>query len=235
MGAGMETPELGNPSTPVAQRTRAFGQGETLNWLDRLSFWLSCRRIKSVVGDFAGLRLADIGCGYDAPFAHYVRGQAKSIVVADLAIAPETKREPGVRAIEGRLPDCLTAIDDQSIDVVFCNSVIEHLWEPLETLREIFRICAPGGVAFINAPAWRAKNLLEFLAFRLGLLPESEIDDHKMYYDPKDLWPLLVRSGFRPKDLRVFRHKFRFGTLAICRKPHADATGFRDGRGDGNF
>ena len=29
-----------------------------------------------------------------------------------------------------------------------------------------------------------------------------------MYYDKRDLWPLLVRSGFRPSNIRLKYHKF---------------------------
>ncbi len=66
-------------------------------------------------------------------------------------------------------------------------------------------------------PSWRGKTFLEFTTFRLGSSPE-EMDDHKMYYDPRDLWPLLVQAGFRPRDIRCFRHKFGLNTFARCRK-----------------
>lgn len=62
------------------------------------------------------------------------------------------------------------------------------------------------------------KWFLEFAAFRLGVAPEAEMDDQKMYYDPPDLWPLLVRSGFRPKNIKLFKHKFGLDTFAICSK-----------------
>ncbi len=48
------------------------------------------------------------------------------------------------------------------------------------------------------------------------------MDDHKMYYDPRDLWPLLVQAGFRPRDIRCFRHKFGLNTFARCRKASGD-------------
>lgn len=44
------------------------------------------------------------------------------------------------------------------------------------------------------------------------------MDDHNMYYDPPDLWLLLARSGFRPKNIKLFKHKFRLDTFAICSK-----------------
>jgi len=46
----------------------------------------------------------------------------------------------------------------------------------------------------------------------------DEMDDHKMYYDPRDLWPLLVEAGFLPHAIRIFRHKVGLNTFAICRR-----------------
>jgi hypothetical protein len=43
------------------------------------------------------------------------------------------------------------------------------------------------------------------------------MDDHKRYYDPRDLWPLLVDAGFRPSAIRCRRHKFTLNTFAVCR------------------
>ena len=43
------------------------------------------------------------------------------------------------------------------------------------------------------------------------------MDDHKRYYDPRDLWPMLVRAGFRPSHIRCHRHKFGLNTFATCR------------------
>ena len=43
------------------------------------------------------------------------------------------------------------------------------------------------------------------------------MDDHKTYYDPKDLWPLLVKAGFAPHAIACGRHKFGLNTLAVCR------------------
>jgi hypothetical protein len=45
------------------------------------------------------------------------------------------------------------------------------------------------------------------------------MNDHKMYYDVRDLWPLLVRAGFLPSDIRCFPHKLGLNTFAVCRAP----------------
>jgi SAM-dependent methyltransferase len=197
-------------------RNRAYGQEHTLTPVDRLGIWLSGRRIRNAAGGFAAKRVADIGCGYHATFAMSLQNQVSALTLVDVAISPAVKAAAPVHALEGHLPAVLAPIPEGSHDVVICNSVIEHLWEPEATLSEIRRILAPGGVALINVPSWRGKWFLEFSAFRLGLSPADEMDDHKAYYDPRDLWPLLVRSGFLPRDVRCFKHKFGLNTFAVC-------------------
>jgi SAM-dependent methyltransferase len=135
----------------------------------------------------------------------------------DLAIADTVKRHPKVTAVEGSLMDVLPSVPDRSLDLVLCLSVLEHLWQPQEALDHIRRVLAPGGVAVLNVPSWLGKPFLELAAFRLGVSPAEEMDDHKAYYDPRDLWPMLVRAGFRPSMIRCRRHKFGLNTQAVCR------------------
>ena len=127
-----------------------------------------------------------------------------------------------LRSIEGSLPDALQAIDAESLDVVMCVSVLEHLTDPLDALVEFRRVTRPGGVVLLNVPSWWGKRMLELSAFRLHLSPPDSVDDHKWYFDPRDLWPLLVRAGFRPRDIRCFRHKFGLNTFAVCHVPATD-------------
>lgn len=61
----------------------------------------------------------------------------------------------------------------------------------------------------INVPTWFAKPVLEFSAFRLGTSPRIEMEDHKMYYDKRMLWPLLVQAGFKPSQIKLRYRNFR--------------------------
>jgi 2-polyprenyl-3-methyl-5-hydroxy-6-metoxy-1,4-benzoquinol methylase len=201
------------------KRVIPFGLGYSPTHVDRFGIWLSIHQIRSAVRDFRGLRVADIGCSYDdALFACTILPEVQSLTLADLGIAEDLTKNPKIRVLEGRLPDSLASREEGSQDVVVCNSVVEHLLETLDTLSHLVRICATGGLVLINVPTCRGKWFLEFAAFRLGIAPEAETDDHKMYYDPPDLWPLLVRSGFRPKNIKLFKHKFGLDTFAICSK-----------------
>lgn len=199
-------------------RSRAFAQDRDLSSVDRFGIWLSSRRIRRNVGDFEGKRVADLGCGYRALFARTLLDDVERLLLVDVALDPGLASHPKVTAIGAPLPEALADVTDQSQDVVVCNSVLEHLWQPQATLNEIYRILARSGILLLNVPSWRGKQFLEFSAFHLGTSPAEEMDDHKMYYDPRDLWPCLVRAGFRPRDIRCHRHKFGLNTFAVCRK-----------------
>jgi 2-polyprenyl-3-methyl-5-hydroxy-6-metoxy-1,4-benzoquinol methylase len=198
-------------------RTGAYGQDREPTVVDRVGAWLSGRAVRRHA-KLAGRRVGDFGCGYQASFARSLLDEVASMTLIDLALADDLKADERVRAIEGPLPGALAELEAASLDVVLCLSVLEHLSEPERMLAEIHRLCAPGGVALINVPTWRGKTMLELSAFRFGLSPAEEMDDHKRYYDPRDLWPMLVEAGWRPSAIRIRRHKFTLNTFAVCRR-----------------
>jgi SAM-dependent methyltransferase len=206
-----------------AVRARSFGQDGRLSVVDRFGIWLSRRAIRRHVESFAGLRVGDFGCGYDAAFMRSVLGEVEDAVLVDVALAPDLGAHPRVQAIEGQLPDALDGLADESLDVVLCISTLEHLSEPDRALRGFRRLLRPGGVCVVNVPSWRGKRFLELSAFKLHLSPPEEMDDHKRYYDPRDLWPMLVAAGFLPSGITCKRHKFGLNTFAACRVPGARA------------
>jgi SAM-dependent methyltransferase len=198
------------------RRRTAYLQDGDGTIVDRFGVWLSERQIRRYVPSFAGKRVGDFGCGFEAAFARTIAGDVASLTLVDVALADDLKADPRVRAIEGRLPDTLAALPAFSLDIVLAVSVLEHVADAPGLLREVKRLLAPGGVALVNVPSWRGKTFLELSAFRLGLSPATEMDDHKMYYDVRDLWPLLVAAGFRPSRIRCFPHKFGLNTFAVC-------------------
>jgi SAM-dependent methyltransferase len=199
-----------------APRSHAYGERRRLTPVDRFGVWLSSRAVRRHA-DVAGKRIADFGCGFDARFTRGVLAQVASACLVDVRLAEDLKQLSNVSAMEGTIEEMLPAIPDASIDVVLCLSVLEHLSDPQAALDGFRRILAEDGVLLVNVPSWRGKVFLELSAFRLGLSPACEMDDHKRYYDPRDLWPMLVRAGFRPSQIRCHRHKFGLNTFASAR------------------
>lgn len=197
-------------------RQASFGQKHEPTLVDRFGVWLSARQIRRFVPSVSGLDIADLGCGYQASFARTVLDQVASATLVDVALADDLKVHPKVRALEGELLQTLRGLPDHSLDLVLIVSVLEHLWEPLAALKQIRRLLRPGGTCLVNVPSWRGKRYLELSAFKLGLSPPAEMDDHKTYYDVPDLWPLLVQAGFLPSQISCFSHKFGLNTFAAC-------------------
>jgi SAM-dependent methyltransferase len=199
------------------ERTSSFGEGYAPTAVDRLGVWLSGRQVRRFVPSFRKKDVADLGCGHQATFARTVLDEVASATLVDVSVAADLKAHPKVRAVEGGLPEAVRGLVSESFDVVLLVSVLEHLWEPLETLREMRRLMRPRATLLVNVPSWRGKRYLELSAFKLGLSPAEEMDDHKTYYDVSDLWPLLVKAGFLPSEISCFSHKFGLNTFAACR------------------
>ena len=201
----------------MTERTQSYLQDGRGTVVDRFGVWLSARQIRRWIPSFAGKRVGDFGCGYQATFARSVRDEAASLVLVDVALADDLKADLRIQTIEGQLPAALAPLPPASLDVVLTVSVLEHVSDPAGLLREVRRLLAPGGIALVNVPSWRGKRYLELATFRLRLGAACEVDDHKMYYDVRDLWPMLVAAGFRPSGIKCFPHKFGLNTFAVCR------------------
>jgi SAM-dependent methyltransferase len=179
-------------------RSTAYGEERALTPVDRFGVWLSLRALRRDVDWSSRPRVLDLGSGYEAKLLRALGAEGTAI---DVSLAP------GVDGIEARIEEALPRIDDASVDLVMAISVLEHLDDDEAVLRECHRVLARDGVLAVNVPTWLGKAFLEFSAYRLGLSPKEEIDDHKRYYAKRDLWPRLVKAGFKPSGIRLRYHK----------------------------
>jgi SAM-dependent methyltransferase len=195
----------------------SYGQ-RGLSLADRLGTWLSQRAISRCLPKRNDLEVLELGCGYRASQLVALRPKLKRGIGVDFHIAPELRTLERFTFHEGTIEETLPKLASETVDVVMLISVLEHLAEPQFVLQSAWRLLRPSGLLVINVPTWLGKGFLEFSAFRLGLSPEVEMDDHKMYYGKRDLWPLLVRSGFKPSQIRLRYHKFGLNLFATARK-----------------
>jgi SAM-dependent methyltransferase len=197
-------------------RETSYGQ-HGVSLIDRFGVYLSSRAIDRAVGKGRIEAVLDVGCGYHATLLRALAPRIERGVGIDVCVSDESKRVEPLEFIEATVDDALHDLPKESFDLVLLISVLEHLWEPHDVLSQLRRVLRPGGTLLVNVPTWRGKWFLEFSAFRLGTSAPFEMDDHKTYYDKRDLWPLLVRAGFRPRDIRLSYHKFGLNLFATVR------------------
>ena len=99
---------------------------------------------------------------------------------------------------------CHLPFENESFEVVTMLAVLEHLNHPLDMLKQIARVLKPNGVLILTVPSHLAKPVLEFLAYKLKIVSEAEIRDHKAYYNKKDLHHLIAQIP----SLHLKTHKY---------------------------
>ena len=195
----------------------SYGQRE-LTPVDRFGGWFSQRAIRRELPHRTDLEMLDLGCGFRATQLVALASRLKRGVGVDFQIAPELAGLDKFTFHQGTIQEVLLTLTGQSFDTVLLISVLEHLTDPLFVIEAARSLLKNSGVLLINVPTWRGKSFLELSAFRLGWSPKVEMDDHKMYYDKRDLWPLLVSAGFKPSAIKLRYHKFGLNLFAVARR-----------------
>jgi SAM-dependent methyltransferase len=198
----MNSPELDKV------RQASFGT-DRLSWVDYFGIWLSRRAITKQIVGRDKLAVLELGCGYSARNLLAIEDRASKLVGVDFNLSEAVKRHPKFSPMECPAEEAIERLRGQKFDLIMIISVLEHLHNPVEVLQSCRGLLNPGGVLLVNVPTWLGKVFLEYFAFRLGLSPKEEMDDHKMYYDKRDLWPILVKGGFLPSNIKMRYHKFR--------------------------
>jgi SAM-dependent methyltransferase len=216
-------PSAGNGATrrageqAVNNRNESYGQNG-LTFVDRFGVWLSQRMIKRELPRRSDLEVLELGCGFRATQLLALAPRLKHGTGVDFQVAAELSRFDKFTFLEGAIEEVLPRLGHQRFDAVLLVSALEHLRDPLFVIKAARDLLKPAGVILINVPTWRGKRFLEFSAFRLGLSPKVEMDDHKMYYDKRELWPLLISAGFKPSLVRLRYHKLGLNLFAIARR-----------------
>ena len=205
------------PSLLETDRHTSFGL-HGLKPLESLGVWLSHRAVKRVIQRYQRPRLLDLGSGYNCRLIGYFRPQLGPSTAVDIQLDPKLANIDGLTVIEATIEQAWSRLPRESFDVITIINVLEHVWEPLDVLNEAAARLRPGGTLVINVPTWLGKVAHEFQAFKLGLSSPIEIDDHKNYFDKRDLWPKLVRAGFKPSCIHQTYHKFRLNLFATAQR-----------------
>ena len=157
----------------------------------------------------------DIGCGPHVQLLKEISGQIKE----GIGIDPNVPNN-----IEGNIKTKTFFLEKNinqesgSVNVVTAMAILEHLDDPLSISKEIYRILKPGGVYLITTPTWIAKPILEFLSFKLHLVDEPSLREHKRYFWKDELKEILIKSGFRKSNIKLKYFEFGCNLFAVAKK-----------------
>ena len=111
-----------------------------------------------------GLDLLDVGCGPGSLTADLARHVAPGRVIAiDSAVAPldEARAAAAAAGVEVEVYEGdAYAIDlpDDSVDIVHAHQVLQHVADPVAMLREMARVCRPGGLVAVRDADYAAMS-----------------------------------------------------------------------------
>ena len=84
-------------------------------------------------------------------------------------------------------------------------AVLEHLSYSEDILKEIHRVLKKDGRLIITVPSKIAKPILEFLSYKMHVIDRLEIEDHKKYYNKKDIFEAAEISNFIVEKHKYFQ------------------------------
>lgn len=195
---------------------KAIGVGYTVFdvWLARVRFLAAFPHIR------ANARVCDIGCGVDAQFLRWAHTRIGFGVGVD--IQNFSKKAIPVRIVRANITQSLPLCDGV-FDHATMLAVLEHLREPEVTLREAFRILAPGGSLILTWPNEAVDPFLKVLHRARVFSDEMEGEKHQRRLPLDQLSALLRAIGFE----RLVHRTFEFGlnNLLVAHKHGADRRG----------
>jgi SAM-dependent methyltransferase len=197
-------------------RETSFGE-KNIGLVDKLIFLLRKRQFRSALSGKIDLAI-DLGSGHRARLLRALlasgdirRGHAVDLSL-DHAIFTST-----LTGEEHDLNTGVVSLPDESADLVVSLAIIEHLIDPVHHVKEAFRLLCPGKKLILTTPSPYGKPVLEFLAYKLHVIDEGEIRDHKHYFRKCEIDDLLKLVGFQ--NVTVEHFLFGLNTIAIGEKP----------------
>ena len=103
-----------------------------------------------------GDKLLDVGCGR----GDFAKG-FKDLGLEVFGIDREKGNSEMLKGIEIRLSDIENdsfPFSDETFDIVFSKSVIEHFWKPDNFIKECRRVLKPGGRIIVMTPDWQSQR-----------------------------------------------------------------------------
>ena len=163
-----------------------------------------------------GSKLLDLGCGYKGAFLKKEYSKISEGRGCDISVTK--KKLPGNIKLIPKDLDGNLRLPQNHFDVVISLAVIEHLINPGALINQAYKTLKKGGLLILETPTPKAQTLLELLAYKIHVVSEQEIRDHKNYYSGNDLLKMLERSGFKKGGIKIKPFELGFNLFVTAKK-----------------
>jgi dolichol-phosphate mannosyltransferase len=214
---------------PISYKSRSRQEGKKIGAIDGIKCILAMARIKSGLDQFIrDLRVKevvheikkdavvlDVGCGKECYLLRKIKDDAAYCYGIDKKIKSWKASKLAITEFDF---DAFVSFpfENEFFDQVTSSAVLEHVYHPEFMLEQIYRCLKKDGQILLTTPSKAAKPVLEFLAFKLRLIDEEEIRDHKHYFSKQELLDLFKKIGF--KDVKHSYFELGFNHLMVARK-----------------
>jgi 2-polyprenyl-3-methyl-5-hydroxy-6-metoxy-1,4-benzoquinol methylase len=176
------------------------GYMETFGRHHEVFMRLFARRERDLRRRVRGRRLLEVGCAYGLLLDYLSeRGWEVSGVEVSPLSSAHAREELGLDVRTGTLEQA--GFPAGSFDAVLLLDVLEHLHRPFDTLGEISRLLAPGGVLVVQCPwelfHWEEVMQALLTGRRPGTIEPDAVPAHLYFFGPKTLEGILRKGGFR--------------------------------------
>jgi len=140
-----------------------------------------------------GQSLLDVGCGRGELLNGFVHCGLKGCGVDQIDMA--TSICPGVEILKANLANDSLPYGDNSFDIVFSKSVLEHFYYPEKLVSEMHRVLKPGGLMIAMTPDWKHEYKTFFFNDYTHRTPFTKIS----------LRDILLINGFNNVEVSYFK------------------------------
>ena len=100
----------------------------------------------------------------------------------------------------------------ESFDAITFIQVLEHVEDPIVTLKIAHQHLRPGGLIVVDVPSYNNPRILAYrLTHQSRLVKTDFIPPHNYYYTRESLSQIAVRAGFRPYRVQTGRYSVKYG------------------------
>lgn len=161
-------------------------------------------------------KILDFGCGPQAQFLQYLMSENFEFMEY-LGVDPLFEFSGG-KDPRAQFVKRLEKKREATFDLVVMFAVLEHLPYPSPLYGKIAAQVRPGGFLLLTTPSPLSQPVLEFLAFRLGIISRREIEEHTHYFTLQEVGEVFAPFGFVPVRAKTF--EFGMNNYVVLQKEY---------------